>query len=130
MRRIAHWPTVLLVAAALVVTLLCTAAWRLIQQEKTLERQRSRERLETAANLVVSESERALAQTAADERNSLVIQWDERELRRTVGVPLLWSPLTEQIQEAPQQIFAKCEELEFAKSQPNLAIAECRTLLS
>src|SRR5688500_8264645 len=106
MRRIAHRPAVLLLAAVFVVALLCGAAWRLVKQEQGLERQRSRERLETAASLVVRESERALTQAAADERTSLSIRWDEHGLRRTAGVPLVWSPMPEYSPEAPQEIFA------------------------
>ena len=129
MRRSARWPAVLVVAGCLVFALLGGALWRLIEQERVVERARLRERLENGASLVVRESERALAQAAADERTSLSVGWDAGGLRRVAGRPLLWSPAPEEQWEAPGSLFEKGEELEFAKSDPEQAIAQYTGLL-
>lgn len=129
MRRPTRWPAVLLGTGAGVFALLSMAAWRLADQERTLETVRLRERLENAASLVVRESERALAHEATDSRTSLSIQWNEHRLRRTTGVPLAWSPAPGEEPEAAPESFATGEAQEFAAAQPQGAIAKYRELL-
>ena len=130
MRRTARWPFVLALPACLFVVFLCIAAWRLVTQEEAVDRERLRERLANAASLVARESERALAQAAADDRTSLSLLWDDRGLRRTAGALLPWSPMPDQSDEAPRRLFATGEDLEFAKALPDRAITEYLGLLS
>src|SRR4051794_29521506 len=49
------------VLGGLPLTVLGWLAWRLLDQDRILERQRNRERLENAAGLLARESDRALA---------------------------------------------------------------------
>src|SRR5262249_35676454 len=99
------------------------------EREKGREAGRWGDGRKTPAGWVVRESDRALAQAASDGRTSLSVHWDEHGLRRTAGVPLLWSPATGQQQEAPSHHFATGEHLEFAGKQPEPAIAAYRDLL-
>jgi len=122
-----RWRTAFLGMAGLIVGLLWLGGWRLVEQERTLARQRTRERLENAASFVVRESERALAR--APEDGSLVLAWDEKGLRRTAGVALVWSASPRAQAEAPPGVFAAGESLEFGASNPERAIAEYRALL-
>lgn len=78
MRGTRRWFLVLWAPACLLVVFLCAAGWRLVEQERALERERLRERLENAASLVLRESERAYEQAAADGASSLSVRWDQR----------------------------------------------------
>ena len=59
-------PVILSAAAGLVFLLLGLAAWRLLDQERALVRERDRERLENAASLAIRETERAIAQASRE----------------------------------------------------------------
>jgi signal transduction histidine kinase len=126
-RRAWRWRIGFLGIACLVVLLLGMGGWRLISQERSLSREQTRERLENAASLIIRESERALARTAAGD--SLSLAWDDRGLRRTAGVPLLWSPLPAVGRQAPNDIFAVAERIEFGAHDPARAMGEYRALL-
>ena len=130
MRKNTHWPVAFLVIAALVVALLCIAAFRLTQQEQALHRDRLRERLDNAASLVTRESERVLAQTAAEESSSLTLRWDALGLRRTAGVPLLWVPEQAPDPDPPVNPFAAAEAIEFNNANPAQAISAYQALLN
>ncbi len=127
MEKAWRWRAAFLAIAGLIVALLWLGGWRLVQQERTLARQRTRERLENAASLVVRESERALARSGDD--SSLTLAWDEKGLRRTAGVPLLWTPAPSVPREASPAAFAAGESLEFGASGAERAITEYQALL-
>lgn len=129
MRRTARWPLALAASGVLVLGLLALAAWRLLQQEQALERERLRERLENAAVLVISASQRALAQASSDERSSLSLEWNELGVRRSAGVPLLWLPALQHQAESEPRIYSAGEQLEFAGRQTERAMATYRELL-
>ena len=127
MRRALRWRAAFLAIACLIVALLSYAGWRLVEQERSLGRQRIRERLENAASLVVRESERAL-ERVPDEA-TLTLAWDQQGLRRTAGVALDWSALPAGQRQPPAGAFAAGERLEFGALNPEHAIAEYRLLL-
>jgi signal transduction histidine kinase len=124
-----RWPFVFLLIAGMLVVLLSLGGWRLVEQERTLARQRTRERLENAASLVVRESERAL-QHAGNDGNGLEVVWDGGGLRRTAGTPLLWSPAPAMPPDAPASVFTAGERLEFGGAEPGRALVEYRALLT
>ena len=123
-----RWRVAFLAFAGLIVALFWLGGWRLVEQERTLGRQRSRERLENAASLVVRESERALAR--APDESSLTLAWDEKGLRRTAGVDLLWTASPRVEREAPPGAFAAGESLEFGASNPERALIQYSSLLN
>jgi signal transduction histidine kinase len=127
-RKASRWRATFLAIASLVVVLLSLGGWRLLRQERSLERQRTTERLENAASLVVRESERALSRAPNEARLDLV--WDVKGLRRVAGAPLLWSPAPELRSEAPAGGFAAGETLEHGVSSPEQAIHEYAKLLN
>ena len=130
MQMAARWSAALAMTGVLVLALVSTFAWRLRLQEKAIERETLRERLENAASLVARESERALQQAFADERTSLVVEWDERGLRRTSGMPLVWSTATApRPPDALESSFVAGEQLEFAERRPEQAILAYRSFL-
>ena len=130
MQTAPRWSAALAMSGALVLALVSTFVWRLRLQEKAIERETLRERLENAASLVARESERALQQAFADERTSLMVEWDERGLRRTSGVPLVWSTATGAgPRDAPESSFVAGEKLEFSGRRPEQAIVAYRDFL-
>ena len=130
MQMAARWSAALAMSGVLVLALVSTFAWRLRLQEKAIERETLRERLENAASLVARESERALQQAFADERTSLMVEWDERGLRRTSGMPLVWSTATApRPPDALESSFVAGEQLEFAERRPEQAILAYRSFL-
>ena len=128
MDRAWRWRTAFLGIACLVVALLGIGGSRLVSQERSLRQERTRERLENAASLVIRETERALAR--AGDKGSLAVKWDQDGLRRTAGVPLVWSPAPVAQIESPETVFATGERLELASNDLGRAIGEYRTLLS
>lgn len=106
-----RWRIAFLGIACLVVLLLGIGGWRLAVQEQSIARERTRERLENAASLIVRECERALARVPPGD--SLSLEWDDGRLRRTDGVPLLWSPLPPSPPDPQDEIFAAAETMEF-----------------
>ncbi len=130
MQKLARWPAALVATAVLVVALLAAMGWLLFRQERSLDRERQRERLENALSLVLRESERALAQAAADETVSLTLQFDGDAMARTAGVPLLWQPVVPAHKAAPASTFAAGEQLEFAQAQPTAAIEAYQPFLA
>ena len=130
MQTSARWPAALAATAILVVAVTCAVAWQLLRQERALERQQRRERLENAASLVVRESERAWEQAGADPQTSLSLAWDEHGVRRTAGVPLVWSPRPASLAPPPREPFVEAEALEFGQRKPAEALARYAPLLA
>lgn len=116
-----------LAIAFLMVGLTWLGGWRLAHQERSLELQRGRERMENAASLVIREGERALARV--DEASGLSLEWDGGRLRRTAGAALVWTaPAAQREINAPA--FAAGERMEFGLEGPERAIAEYSKLVS
>lgn len=130
MQTSTRWPAALVATALLVVVVTCAVAWQLLRQERELERQQRRERLENAASLVVRESERAWEQAGADPQSSLSLAWDESGVHRTAGVPLVWSPRPVSPAPLPREPFAEAEILEFGQRKPAQALARYTALLA
>lgn len=89
--------------------------WRLLDQDRTLERQRVRERLGNDAGLLAAESERALAgwqaRVAAPPRGISLV-FARKGIRRREGVLLPYYPVVDS-GEARTAVFAEAEMQEF-----------------
>ena len=129
-----------LLASFLAVTMLPAAAllwlsWRSLDQDRLLESERVRKRCEQAADLVVTALQQELAafelHTAGDPPTGtdavrLVFGSDRLETRPAHR--LLYYPFLPPVPEAPQQIFAAGEALEFRQSDFQGAAAAFRTI--
>ena len=117
-------------------------AWRLLDQDRVLERQRVRERLENDASLLARESERALARwedllsgnepslAAALPAKSTFLVFDQKGVLRRKGLALPYYPMVHAGDEAPPAIFAAAEAQEFRAGALGDAVAAYRGLAS
>ncbi|MGH9257189.1 MAG: ATP-binding protein [Vicinamibacterales bacterium] len=111
-----------LVAAMAVVPLVALGwlGWRMLQQDRALEAERLRERLDSAASLVARDIDRRLAEweaAAADDRALLPadatwLLFDSTGVVRTRGVPIPYVPDVA-IADEPAATFTAAEALEF-----------------
>ena len=107
-----------IVLAGLPLAALGWLGWRLLDQDRALEDQRQRERLENAVSILAHESERALMQweellpTAVPEGGVLLV-FDSRGLVHQQGIRLPFYPLVSSGPEAPTGVFAAGEAKEF-----------------
>jgi signal transduction histidine kinase len=100
--------------------------WKLLDQERLVEAQRTRERLEQAADRIATQLRGALAEmgdrlgASAPEapRDGTLVIVNEK----SVAGPVLYRPVVTSEPEAPQKIFADAESIEFAQGQPRQAI--------
>jgi signal transduction histidine kinase len=114
-----------LVVAGIPFAALAWLGWRSLEQDRTLENQRSRERLENAASLLAHELDRGLAsweelipsvaQGVAIELplNSVLLVFDSGGIVRHQGVRLPYYPLVGSQHVLGSSIFAAAESLEF-----------------
>jgi len=104
--------------------------WRLLDQDRTLERQRVRERLANAAGLLAAESERALAgwqaRVAAPAR-CLSFVFGGKGIRQREGVALPYYPAVDS-GEPGTAVFAEAETQEFRGGAVENAAAAYRKL--
>jgi signal transduction histidine kinase len=107
--------------------------WRLLEQDRALENQRLRERLENAASLLSHELDRALAEweqllpraasgaAAALPPGGVLLVFDSRGVLHHQGARLPYYPLVPSPPEAPAGVFTAAESHEFR--EPDLAKA-------
>src|SRR5208283_2977436 len=95
--------------------------WRLISQDRIVEAQRARERLEQAADRIASNFRRSLDAEGQLQGLTLTITRDSI----SVAPPgrLLYYPHPAPEAEAPASAFREGETYEFRQGQPQLAIA-------
>ena len=110
--------------------------WRLLGQDRILESQQARQRVELSADLVVAALQRVISsyeQRLADGGD----QWPEGTAMVTFRNGLVeasprervaFLPVVKPLREAPDSTFAQGEELEFAKRDQLAAIKEFRQL--
>ena len=122
--RLPVWFTVLL---GIPLAALGWLGWRLLVQERVLEQQRQRERLEDAASTLVHALDRALARwedvlpaVASGEAVSLppdvmALAFDDHGVQRHLGLPLPYYPIVATSGAASGGLFAEAETLEFAR---------------
>lgn len=137
---------VLLFLLALVsVSVLGWFGWKLLDQERMIDAQRSQERLEQAADRIAATLRGALAETgerlgalasapaATDHRpveSGLLLFVEDLVVIAAPGSTLLYEPSPAPLPEAPPDAFAEAEDFEFQRNQPNEALARYAVLAS
>jgi two-component system phosphate regulon sensor histidine kinase PhoR len=124
------------VLAGLPLAALGWLAWRLLEQDRVLEQQRTRESLESAASLLRRESERALGKwedllsRAAPPARTVFLAFDRKGVTRREGVTLPYYPKVDSGAEASPAIFAAAEAKEFRQGALADAVAAYQSLAS
>lgn len=115
--------------------LLMASGWRLLQQEREIDRQQAHARREQAVDLVASALEQGLAATeerlrsadhleaVAATPDSVVVVFDRGQLREWPGRRLLYVPEPPALPQALPPALARGEELEFREQDPARAAA-------
>jgi two-component system phosphate regulon sensor histidine kinase PhoR len=120
---------ILTITVAPLATLLWLG-WRLLEQDRILESQRSQERIERAADLVTNALQRALA-SSEQRLASGADDWPEGAVSVVIGgdrmdalpkARVAFFPVVLPLPEARAEAFAEGEELEFRKKDPATAI--------
>lgn len=135
-----HWLGVFLLITLVPSILLIWFGWRSLRQDRALALQQVQERREQTADLIVSGIEQSLAAAEQSLRDPLAIQ----ALARSEGAVavvftpghieafpkgrLLYYPIASIENEAPAQLFAIAEELEFRRADYGAAATALRTL--
>jgi signal transduction histidine kinase len=127
---------VLFVAVAAVsVFALAWLSWRLLEQDRALENQRIRERLERAADLIVasldlglSELEGHLSDLSDPGDHALCVTFSPGKVDARPGGRLLYYPLMPRAKESPPAVFDAGERLEFRQHDYAGAITAFRSL--
>lgn len=116
--------------------------WRFLDQDRALEGQRIRERLENDASLLARESDHALAAwehlltasapnvPATLRAEGVFLAFNQKGILRREGVALPYYPLVDPGPEAPSAIFDTAEALEFREGALASATAVYRKIAS
>jgi signal transduction histidine kinase len=135
-------PALFVILAVMPVATLGWLGWRLLEQDRALENQRSRERLEDTATLVSHEIDRSLARwedllvTAAEgvsvevPAGAAVLLWDARGISRRHGLALPYYPAVPPPPKVREEMFAEAEALEVRVKDLAKAAASYRKLAS
>jgi len=130
-----HLLVLFLAVTAVPAFALAWLGWRLLEQDRALESQRIQERLERAADLIVTSLELRLSETEArlpalanPAEDALVVTFGPREVEAHPGGRLLYYPLVPPVQESPGNVFEAGEALEFQQQDYVGAIAAFRAL--
>ena len=117
--------------------------WRILEQDRMVEAQRSRERLEHAADRAAAALERALAeiedrltewatrpttQIRDPAEDGLALIFSSQTMEAFPKSRLLYYPALPQVPEAPASLFASEEKLEFQDNDPSSAAEAYRRL--
>jgi signal transduction histidine kinase len=121
--------------SAVLVLALSWLSWRLLEQDRALENQRIQERLERAADLIVtsldlglSELENRISVLPDLGDHALSVAFGPQKVETHPGGRLLYYPFIPQVRESPMTVFDAGETLEFRKQDYVGAIAAFRTL--
>jgi len=116
--------------------------WRLLEQDRALENQRLRERLENAGILLAHELDRGLTawedvlptaapgSSAAVPPDAVLLVFDSHGILGHRGIPLPFYPLAPSPPEALGAVFTAAEAQEFRAGNPTKAAASYRALAS
>jgi len=110
--------------------------WRLVEQDRALERQRVQERLENAGDRMAAALERRLAEiesqlpaaAVAEGDDALVVVFSPRGVESRRGAPLVYHPFLALRRPVPAKVFEAGEELEFRRQDYAGAAAAFREL--
>jgi len=121
--------------AAVSVSALVWLSWRLLRQDRALENQRIQERLERAADLIVtsldlglSEIENRLSVLSDPGDHALSVAFGPGEIETRPGGRLLYYPFIPPVQESPVTVFEAGETLEFRRQDYVGSMAAFRAL--
>ncbi len=121
--------------SAVSVSALAWLSWRLLEQDRALENQRVQERLERAADLIVtsldlglSELENRLSVLSDPGDHALTVAFDPHTVEIPPGGRLLYYPFVPPVRGSPMTVFDAAEALEFRQQDYVGAIAAFRTL--
>ena len=133
-------PALFVVLAVIPLGALGWLGWRLLEQDRALENQRSQERLEDTTTLVSHEIDRKLAEWAgamADQggpvdvpADAVVLLWDGRGLKRHLGIALPYYPAIFSPPEVKTETFADAEAQELREKDLAKAVESYRRLAS
>ncbi len=128
--------------AGIPLAALGSLGWRLLEQDRALETQRLRERLDNAASLLARELDRSLTawddllpaaardNSVAVPTNAVILFFDSRGLSREQGIRLPYYPQLPPEFELPAAVFAAAEAQEFRDQNLPKAAASYRALAS
>ena len=119
------------VLAVLPLSALGWLAWRFLEQDRALEGQRIRERLETDASLLARESESAIlkwedqikASSPSLPKESVFLAFNQRGILSRKSTSLPYYPISDTGTEVPPEIFAAAEAQEFREGSLSKAMA-------
>lgn len=124
-----------IVVAAVSVCALVWLSWRLLKQDRALENQRVQERLERAADLIVtsldvglSEIENHLSALSDPGDHAASVAFSPNEVEVRPAGRLLYYPFIPQVRESSAAVFDAGETLEFRRQDYPGAIAAFRAL--
>jgi signal transduction histidine kinase len=134
--------TLFLVLAGIPLAALGWLGWRLLEQDRVLEQQRLRERLENGANLLARELDRSLlawegllptltqGTSTALPSHTVALWFDDSGVRDHRGIPLPYYPLVPSLPETSTNIFSTAEAQEFRERNLAAAASAYRRLAS
>jgi signal transduction histidine kinase len=134
--------TLFVVLSVIPLATLGWLGWRMLEQDRTLENQRLRERLENAAGLLTRELDRGLAawesvlpaaatgSTDAIPAGAVLLVFDSNGILNHRGVALPYYPVATAAHESPGGVFATTEAQEFREENLEKAAASYRVLAS
>ena len=117
-----------LLLACLPLAALGWLGWQVLQQDRALESEHQRERLDIAANLLAD----TFAKTSAAQLppHTVWVLFNSRGVIRHQGVSLPYYPSVAPPHEASKEVFTAAEAAEFRQTDPSQAIAQYRPLAS
>ena len=131
--------TLFVLLAGIPLAALGWLGWRLLEQDRALENQRERDRLESAANRLAHELERRL--TAWDDLlretprgpaslppGTVLLLFDSSGVLQQQGIRLPFYPHDPALPDAPAALFSEAEAQEFRENAPAKAAASYRKL--
>jgi signal transduction histidine kinase len=135
LRRPRHVVVLFIAVSVVSVAALIWLSWRLLEQDKDLENQRIQERLERAADLIVSSFDLGLSEienrleTLPDPgANALSVAFGPLKVETRPAGRLLYDPFTPPVRESPVAAFDAGEALEFRQQDHAGAAAAFRAL--
>ena len=128
---------ILILLTLVSISALSWFGWRLFEQERLVEAQRSHERLEQAADRIAATIRSTVAETgdrlgewenSAQDSPGLVVRIQDDTLSVVPPGRLLYYPFAPHEPEAPASLFDEAEQMEFAQRTPLKALAAYQRL--
>ena len=132
--------TLFLLIAAVTIVPLCALSWiavRSLEQDRILDQQQARERLEAAGDLIAAAIQRAISNTEQRSVSSATHDWPEgivavRIAKQEIDVSprgrIAFLPTAPAMRQVPNDVFQEGESLEFRRGNRAAAIREYRRL--